>query len=265
MTVIAHVSDLHFGTEDPAAAAGLLAELDGSSAAVPALVAVSGDLTQRAKRTEFEAARRFLDRLPGPHLVVPGNHDVPLYAVIDRFFRPYARYRKYLTRELSPFIALDEVAVAGVNTAYGALSKNGRITREQTDVLCSRFGGEPRRWKVLVAHHPFELDEADSANEVVNGAAPALASLETCKLDVILSGHLHVAATRAPAARQPGHRIVSIHAGTSISTRLRGEPNGYNRLEFAGDLLTVTHRRWNGSHFVAVASKEFRRGVRDAA
>ncbi len=262
MTVIAHVSDLHFGTEDPAAAASLLADLDGTNGPIPDLVAVSGDLTQRARTEELQAARAFLDQLPGAYLVVPGNHDVPLYDVFSRFARPYAKYRKHITRDLAPFVALEDAAVAGVTTAFGTLGKNGRITSAHVDAACVAFASTPRRWKLLVAHHPLELDELDTENDVVENAAPALARFERAGLDVILSGHLHVATTRAPATRAPGHRIVSVHAGTSISTRLRGDPNGYNRLVLDGDTLTVAHRRWDGARFADTASKQFQRGIR---
>src|SRR5687768_13580306 len=96
MKVIAHLSDLHFGTEDPVVAVALLHELDGTSMPVPTLVAVSGDLTQRATDTQFHACREFLDMLPGPFLVVPGNHDVPMFDVISRFFHPFRRYRRHI-------------------------------------------------------------------------------------------------------------------------------------------------------------------------
>src|SRR6185503_4874141 len=102
MRTVAHISDLHFGREDPVVAAALLAELDGTSAPLPSLVAISGDLTQRARPEQLCAARDFLDLLPGPYVVVPGNHDVPLYDLFARFFRPLERYRRYLGEPLMP-------------------------------------------------------------------------------------------------------------------------------------------------------------------
>jgi 3',5'-cyclic AMP phosphodiesterase CpdA len=100
MRTLAHISDLHFGKEDPPVADALLAELRERA---PGLVAVSGDVTQRARAREFRAARAFLDRLPGVVLVVPGNHDVPLWDVVSRFARPLRNYRRHLTPELAPF------------------------------------------------------------------------------------------------------------------------------------------------------------------
>ena len=109
MRKIAHISDLHFGAADELVAERLIecvASLD------PHLVICSGDLTQRARTTQFAAARAFLDRLPQPQLVIPGNHDVPLYNVYDRFVNPLEKYERIVTDELEPFISDDEVAVA---------------------------------------------------------------------------------------------------------------------------------------------------------
>src|SRR2546421_621876 len=117
MRILAHISDLHFGTESSPVVEGLLADL---LAARPHLLVVSGDLTQRARTDQFAAARAFLDRVPFPQLIVPGNHDIPLYDVGRRFLRPLHRYRRLITPELSPTFYDDELAVLGVNTARSA-------------------------------------------------------------------------------------------------------------------------------------------------
>src|SRR5205823_769830 len=79
--------------EDEAVAEALLEDL---AALEPALVIASGDLTQRATRAEFRAARHWLDRIPFPKLVVPGNHDIPLFDLFHRAFKPLTRYRRYI-------------------------------------------------------------------------------------------------------------------------------------------------------------------------
>src|SRR5205814_7363149 len=99
------------------------------------MVAISGDLTQRAKRHEFAAAKAFLARIPFPQLVVPGNHYIPLYDLGRRFLRPLNRYRRYITENLSPLFVDDELAVLGVNTARSATVKNGRISLKQISQL----------------------------------------------------------------------------------------------------------------------------------
>lgn len=259
MRTVAHVSDLHFGTEDPDVADALLGELDGTSAAQPAVVAVSGDLTQRATAEQFIRARAFLDALPGPYIVVPGNHDIPMYDVVARFFRPLKRYRRYVTDDLLPTHLDDEIAVVGANTAHGLTIKDGKLSHGQLTAICERMSPHPTRWKLLVTHHPFVVP-ASREGDLIADAARALHRLEGCGIDVILAGHSHVTHMTDPAFRTADRKVICVSAGTSISTRTRGEPNGYNRLVFDGDQLTVTHRVWNGVRFTDGAVKAYRRG-----
>lgn len=256
MKTIVHLSDLHFGTEDPVITARLLAEIDAER---PTLVAISGDLTQRARTHQYRAARAFLDLLPVPYLVVPGNHDVPLYNVFARLLQPLDRYRDHITEDLTPTFFDDGLAVIGIATAHGFTAKNGRIHKQHLDKICRELGAVRAPWKVLVAHHPFVLP-SDVDDVVIEGARRALPRLEDCGVDVILTGHLHVAhATDAAGFRSDDHRVISVHAGTCISTRRRGEPNGYNHLAFDGDRLTLVHRVWDGERFVDGPSKIYRR------
>jgi 3',5'-cyclic AMP phosphodiesterase CpdA len=113
---IAQISDLHFGRDVPAVAQTLVAELRDIA---PTMVAVCGDLTQTAREVEFRAARAFLDELPAPTLVVPGNHDLPGWRVWSRFSRPWRRWRQHVVTD--PYGAVthnaDGLVAVGVNTA----------------------------------------------------------------------------------------------------------------------------------------------------
>lgn len=263
MSDVVHVSDLHFGTESDVLVEALLADF---VAAPPALVAVSGDLTQRATAEQFKAARAFLDRieLMGiAALVVPGNHDVPLYDLASRFFRPFARYTEHISKDLAPTFVNADLAVAGITTAYGGLTKNGKISAVQAAAACKLFAAHPSDWKVVVAHHPFEV--TNQSHEVVEGAADALVRFERADTDVILTGHYHVAHAAKPAERPAGHDIISVHAGTAISSRLRGEANGYNRLSFSPHSVAVIHREWNGTAFADRQVQTFARHSKLAA
>ncbi len=259
MKVIAHLSDLHFGTEDKVIAACLLADLDGRTGPVPSLVAISGDLTQRARDREFLAAREFLDRLPGPYLVVPGNHDVPLYNVFARLADPLGRYRRHICQDVTPLHVDDELAVAGVDTAHGFTMKDGRITAAQAAAVRAQLVNQGPRWKVVVAHHPFVVPAGVDADQRVDGAAAAVTVFEEAGVSLILSGHLHVSYDSDVAGyRNEDRRIVAINAGTCMSTRTRGESNAYNRLCFEGDELTITHRIWDGRSFSDGPTKTYR-------
>ena len=114
MRTIVHLSDLHFGRIDPAILDPLAALIVSMR---PDVVVVSGDLTQRARKAQFQGARAYLDRLPKPQVVVPGNHDVPLYRVWERFLSPLGKYRRHFDDDLEPDFIDDEIAVIGINTA----------------------------------------------------------------------------------------------------------------------------------------------------
>src|SRR5213593_2266921 len=128
MRTLVHLSDLHFGRVDEQIIEPLISAVTQIN---PDLVAVSGDLTQRARSQQFREARAFLDALPQPQIVVPGNHDVPLHNVFSRFLQPLAKYRRYISEDLQPFFQDEEIAVLGVNTARSLTLKGGRINEEQ--------------------------------------------------------------------------------------------------------------------------------------
>jgi len=140
MRTLIHLSDLHFGRVDPMIVTPLL---DFIRATNPDLVAISGDLTQRARTPEFQSARRFLDAIPFPQIVVPGNHDVPLYNLFSRFLRKLNRYQSLINADLEPFYRDSEITVSGVNTVRALAWKNGRINRQQLEKLRARFSNVP--------------------------------------------------------------------------------------------------------------------------
>src|SRR5919202_4031950 len=155
MRKIVHLSDLHFGRIDERVV-GPLAEAVRD--ARPSLVVVSGDLTQRARSHQFEEARAFLDSLPRPQVVVPGNHDVPLYDVVSRFARPLEKWRRFISEEVEPVYEDEEMVVAGVNTARSLTRKYGRVNDRQVASLRERLCKYPDEVvKVVVTHHPFDL------------------------------------------------------------------------------------------------------------
>jgi 3',5'-cyclic AMP phosphodiesterase CpdA len=248
---IVHLSDLHFGRDDPHVVAGLR---DAVIALSPDVLAVSGDLTQRARRTEFQRARAFLDTLPFPRIVVPGNHDVPLFNLAARVFDPLGGYTRHITGDLEPCFADDVVWMAGVDTTRPERWKSGRIrqiTRDRLHELLTR--AVPDSVKVLVAHHPFEVPEGNA------GATDTLSALTGAGIDVVLTGHLHASYTGHTAHRYriAGRSAVVVEAGTASSTRVREESNAFNVLRVARDRIEVEQRQWDGRAFGPSDTQQF--------
>lgn len=259
MRTIAHLSDLHFGREDPGAVEALLADL---AALRPSLVAVSGDVTQRARVREFARARAFLARVPAPLLVVPGNHDVPLFDVLRRFVSPLDRFRAFVAPDLEPVWADEELLVVGISTARSLAWKGGRVSLEQMDrvrrLVCAPG---PERLHVLVAHHPFSPPERSPGARVVGRAALALAAFASCGLDLVLSGHLHRTSTGPLHARGDplARSVLALHAGSATSERLRGEVNSYNVVRVDGAALEIELRALSDGAFAPAQTRRYAR------
>ncbi|MGH8479031.1 MAG: metallophosphoesterase family protein [Gammaproteobacteria bacterium] len=261
MRTIAHLSDLHFGHIDEAMLAPLIAFIHEIR---PDLVAVSGDLTQRARSRQFVAARAFLETIPAPRIVVPGNHDLPMRNLFARFFRPLASYRRYITNDLAPFYRDEEIMVLGINTARSRTIKGGRINATQIASLCERLGnGGGERIRILVTHHPFHVPEGGDEEDLVRCPPQALARLGQCRLDILLAGHLHRSHTGplAERFRIGGYSALAVSAGTTISTRVRGERNSFNVLRIERPNIEVSCCSWDPerSAFVPGSPEHFLR------
>lgn len=263
MRKIVHLSDIHFGEIDYALVDRVIEEINQIG---PDLVIVSGDLTQRAKKDQFIEARRFLDQLPQPQIVVPGNHDVPLYNVFDRFINPLEKYTKYITGDLEPFYADEEMAVAGINTARSLTIKGGRINDEQVETIRDKMCAlKEKMLKVIVTHHPFDVPEGHDENDIVGRAEEVLPRIAACGADVFLAGHLHRSHTSDSIRRyklETGYSALIIQAGTATSTRGRGEPNSFNLMEFEYPRLTVKQLdcRFAAAGFEVSEIKEYQQG-----
>jgi 3',5'-cyclic AMP phosphodiesterase CpdA len=259
MRVVVHLSDIHFGRLDPALVDPLVAVVTRLH---PDLVAVSGDLTQRARRTEFGDARAFLDALGFPRLVVPGNHDVPLYNVFTRFVTPLQRYRQAITDDLSPVYRDEEVIAVGVNTARSFTWGEGRINARQVDEIVRVLSGTPRDLiRIVVTHHPFDLPEGVREERLLGRAAMAMGKLASAGADLFLAGHLHISHIGHTAERYKiaGHSALVVQAGT-VSTRSRGEQPSFNVLRIERPRIAVERLVWDPARhgFVETAASRYR-------
>jgi 3',5'-cyclic AMP phosphodiesterase CpdA len=249
MPKILHISDLHFGPPYVPDAGEALQRI------VPTLepdaIVVSGDLSQRAKREQFEEARGFLDRLPKvPMLVIPGNHDVPLWRIAERFLRPHGLYCELITPELNPVLEIDGVILVGLDsTSPRRAVTNGRLHRDQLE-RCEGIFGEapPEAVRIVVAHHHFAPGPDYLHDRTMPKARRAIDCFVDQKVEMILGGHLHRSYIGNSLDFFPGHHrdrgIIIVQCGTTTSSRGRGRErneNTFNMIDAGSRTLSVTH------------------------
>ena len=265
MRHLLHISDVHFGPPHRPE----LAEKVLAFAALhrPDAVVLSGDLTQRAKARQFQEARRFVDRLPAPTLVVPGNHDVPLYRVWERSLSPFRAYQKHFAPELEPIWRDDELLLVGINTAHGWTLKEGRVSLSRLRQVAEIISAAPASlFKVVVAHHHLTPPPRFGTQTVARNAFQAIAAFSEAGVDMVLSGHQHqtyVATSEEfyPSGRAP---VIILHAGTTTSSRGRGselDKNTFNWIRVDDRALRVSHYHWEPSlgEFVEISRHRYPR------
>jgi 3',5'-cyclic AMP phosphodiesterase CpdA len=249
MRKIVQISDLHFGSHDAQIAADLLASVKVEQ---PDLVVMSGDFTQRARREEFVEACRFVDAIPQPKLVVPGNHDLPLYDIIGRLRRPLKNFYRYIAPlgVVGELFEDPEIAVLGLNTARRFPGKSGRVSPEQIEHLARVFAKVPgKSFKALVTHHPLGYPAGVKPHGIAGRSGPVLERLAGLDVHLLLSGHGHRPLSGALRFETAEHRsILVLHAGTAISTRTRGgHGNTYNVVDIDGETVSIRIMEWSHS------------------
>ncbi len=260
MSVLAIISDLHFGTV-PAGLTELL--LEDISAQKPDAVIVAGDLTQRARRREFVEAAEFLRRLPGELLVLPGNHDIPTFRLLERVLRPFGRYRLHIGATGIQTCGLPDCLVVGINTTARAQPhlkwQEGRLRRANARKACQLLQqAPPGSRRIIVTHHPL-VPVADMRRAVpARRAKSAVRLFAEAGVELLVSGHTHLPFRFNVPIEAPngGRQLVAIGTPSALSSRLRGEPNGYWLVSVpgTGDAPIRTELRgYDGSTFAAAA------------
>lgn len=229
MSVLLHISDTHFGTEEPRVVEALVTL---AAQQRPDVVVLSGDITQRARPAQFRAAKTFADRLGALVLAVPGNHDIALFDLWARFTRPYARYAKAFGSDLEPVHASQDLLVIGVNTTRPWRFKNGEVSAAQIDRVAARLAGaSAQQLRVVVVHQPAAVIKAEDRADQLRGHHAALQAWSAAGADLVLGGHIHLPYTLAQHGL--ARRLWVVQAGTAVSSRIRLEvPNSVNILRW---------------------------------
>jgi 3',5'-cyclic AMP phosphodiesterase CpdA len=244
-----HASDLHFGPHYLPRVGE--AFLRAAHELAPDAIVISGDFTQRAKRAQFAAAAAFLQRLPAvPRIVVPGNHDVPLYRVFERLFQPYRLYREYISPELDSVHRLEGAVIVALNsTAPLRAITNGRIDPAQLDFCADALRAvPPSEARIVVAHHHFAPAPDYEGGQVMPRAKRALDVFTALRVELILGGHLHRAYIGNSLDVYPGkdreHGVIIVQCGTTTSRRGRArerEKNSLNLIQIDAGTIQITH------------------------
>ena len=266
--IILHISDPHFGTVVEAVREALLRFAQQQK---PDIALLSGDITQRARRGQFAAARRFVGQLACPVLAVPGNHDIPLFNLLARWLHPYGNYRTALGEDLEPEFENDALLLVGVNTTRAARHKNGEISQRQIARVARRLRrARSGQLRVVMQHHPVRAVEESDVSNLLIGREQAVPVWVDAGMDILLAGHIHLPYVQ-PLQGATGRSGWTAQAGTALSRRTRGAvPNSVNliRYECTGAALPGSEgrgrcllERWDYAqtvgYFVRVEASEF--------
>lgn len=250
MTVLLQISDPHFGTERPAVVDALLRLVHEQA---PNLVVVSGDITQRARSSQFLAARAFMDRLAVPvKLVIPGNHDIPLFNLASRLLDPYANFRSAFGNDLEPIFESKQMLVITVNTTRYYRHTDGEVSAQQIERVAQRLKqASTHQLRVVVTHQPVAVTREQDETNLLHGGDTAVRSWARAGADMILGGHIHLPFIVPLHERFTDlpRNLWAVQAGTAISHRIRHDAgNSINLIRYDGAGLTgrnATVERWD--------------------
>lgn len=250
--MILHISDTHFGTERPEAVRALI-EL--AARRRPQLLVLSGDITQRARASQFASARRFVQDLCAASgidaardvLAIPGNHDIPLFNLAARLVDPYAGYRHAFGPVLEPVLERGCWHIVGVNTTRPWRHKHGELSTAQIERVAARLcAARPDALRIVVTHQPVYVAEADDRKDLTRGHQAAIRAWSSAGADLVLSGHIHQSFVRPLPV--PCAQTWAVQTGTAVSNRTRDHvPNSVHlvRLGDGASAACAVVERWD--------------------
>ena len=256
-----HLSDLHFGAQHPGASDVLL---DAVHALAPKLTLITGDLTQRARNSQFIAARAFFDALPGDWLAVPGNHDMPLFRPWHRLFTPRGRYHRHIGDPTTSRLDWPDLRLTLLDSTDALAWRAGRLRPEAADRAANWLAqAVPGQLRIAAAHHPFASRERGNKGGMSGARHARRVLIDKGGVDVLLWGHLHRSETMLLEGDGARHAI-GIGVGSPTSSRHPADGFFFHQIDATHDTLQLTVLRRLGSepHFHQVAHHRY---VRDSA
>jgi 3',5'-cyclic AMP phosphodiesterase CpdA len=248
---IIHLSDLHFGTEWVGIVDILLKDIQQVQ---PDIIIISGDLTQRARDTQFKAAKAFIQKLPHPVVCVPGNHDITLYNIIERFLYPFSKNKEWISPTLCVHHNVSNVAILGINSVTPFKVMSGYVTDKQLHMVEDYFKQQAHdQINIVVMHHNLIRSQR---HKIINDAEKIIDVFAKCNVDIVLSGHIHAAHIEVLKQKVSTNPMYVVTAGTAISNRTM-EPNSYNVIELHHKQFTLSVRSYTKKEFVASSGRDF--------
>ncbi|MBA4142940.1 MAG: metallophosphoesterase [Nitrosospira sp.] len=251
MKPLIHISDPHFGTEQPPVVEALVHLVQDEA---PELVVLSGDITQRARRSQFRSAKTFTDRLGvSAVLVIPGNHDIPLFNFLARFFDPYGNYRREFGNDLEPIFESARLLAIALNTTRRYRHTDGEVSKAQIERVASRLEmASANQLRIVITHQPVCVIQVKDETNLLHGYEAAVHRWAAAGADLILGGHIHLPYVCPLHERYVGlrRRVWAVQAGTAVSRRVRhGGSNSINmiRYEVSQRQRYCTVERWDYS------------------
>ena len=249
MTLLVQISDPHFGTERTPVVDALVRFVHAQA---PAVAMLSGDITQRARRKQFDAARAFIARLHVPTtLVIPGNHDIPLYNLAARVAQPYAEFRRAFGRDMEPAFETEDMLLLTLNTTRPYLHEAGAVSRGQVERVARRLErATAGQLRIVVTHQPVSVTRSEDRADLLHGHARAVRRWAGAGADLILGGHIHLPFVQPLQGARPGSRrtVWAVQAGTAVSSRVRSAAgNSVNLIRCAGPSIPrrCSVERWD--------------------
>lgn len=264
---IMHISDLHAGPPFNRYIAEQVARQ--AHELRPDLLVISGDLVQRARTGQWQTILAYLATLPQPQLIIPGNHDVPLFNPFVRLFFPLSRYRRFISQDLNPVFTRPGLAVVGGCTAHGMTVDGGRMSKRQITAMERAFAHfSADTCKVAVLHHHLVDPPGSKQGRRIPQANDIIHMFDRCGVELLLCGHIHVSYIGNTLDVRPDLRQGTIicQCGTTTSRRGKGREHGknsFNIVEIDTHAIRISQHLYleDVSRFAAVAEHIFPRRV----
>lgn len=237
MQKIIHISDIHFGREEKSIVDALIAKINKED---PNIIVVSGDLTQRAKKREFQKAEMFLNELDFPKVIIPGNHDIPLYNLFERVINPFRKFDIYF-QNFNRY-ENDELSIVGLNSVRNLRWKSGKLTIDYLENSTAQLKKKDNiKLNIVVMHHNLlHLPSSKESGKLFRTKLMQKWIFDN-KIDLILFGHDHKSMIKPILFDDDNiFDFILIQAGSATSTRRRGNSNSFNLITFENSVMQIS-------------------------